>query len=1407
MGKYFLFLFFEGFSEMKKILMLCAVFLILAACTLNIFAEPYLSTSEARTEPLAAAENYDFSLAAPESSLTLLPSELLSIFTASEPSAEELEFVDKNSTLEFSYTPSVPTESVKILSYAGSDSLLVYANTYTQTKTANGVDVTWTPKTASSDGISAEFSENNTDGYGYKAVLSIGNAESVFVSYEATFSFSAEAVREICTLAYKRATAAAEKIAEENARYDALLAEYNNNCALHRKYLSDLAEYEAKLPVYEAYAAECERILAAYNKELEEYNAVLSEYEERRLEYERLYAEYEAKLAAYNTYINVTKPTYDREYAEYIAYLNAKEEFDVEWLLYEAYLEEAKTYLYQLSIINASKVPMTLDRTLYDAITGTTVTQVLERANEIKDAIPNGSVPITKARQATVRLRNFYASYFAAASDEARYICYSSNYAKGYYVKKSVTELLQALDFLYEFDAVYNMLAEQDKSHKYAILLAQLYITAAALSDEPIYNYEKTAEFTDSYTWKYVDSQGKTHTATPLQILEGERYIEDKGTGTPLSAPFPEEVAKPEEPELAICPEPVEKLAEPIPPTALEAPPASPDEPTMPPEVEKPVCPDPVPEPTKPEPYLPSEEELFLKGALDGGKIVFREDRNEDFVLKRSAELCKKISPEDGAFVYFYSDKSDAEPLFVSFVKLGKTAQFPLDTPTRESDEKYHYSFEGWQYSDGTSAELENLGTGHIYLYPVFKKHDKNESFAVTWNIAGKTVLSYVKYGEMPVYSGGTPTREKDELYYYEFASWDREFEPVFSEAEYTAVFTPLRYYKITWLLRGEPYAVCDVLSGEIPTAPMSPTLPDDSFAKYTFAGWGTLEPAFEDRSYEAEFDITRYYKIYWKFDGAVLAQTNCLETEIPTPPIEIGTVLLDDGDVQATLEAWDSELVPPSADCSYEAQCSYLNYYTVRFMHGDEILFSERCLEYTIPTPPTPPSDYEDELGIYVFRSWDKAVDPVVCDCDYIAVFDLTRIFCVEWYSDGELLYSERYKEGETPSYRGELPTRVNDSLYKYSFFGWDKPCEPVSADTVYSARYSAEYIFPLGTSGAALSYSYGRITADITDTGTCEIKRLDELLSLAQGRRITIKTEGLTLDITFETASRIVADGGRNIILSSEDGELSFTVTDGDGETVDGEYSASISFPSSSVPTAALGGVMHFVKCDPLGSYEIIPTTVGTGAVFAESVLQNTTYKYVEFFEINVSAGAEFLSVKALASAGERVELSFDIPEGMKLSGVYYIIDGNSSEKISVLGNSFIMPSSDIRLSASTSPIVFSVKFVLFDGLVIERKCPWGTVPTAPEPPVGADSEYSYTFVSWDAEIVPVYEDLVYTAEYEKKLLPKEEEGERNLLLSYLVTVYRFRVLLMVFSCLAILSVPALVFFKKYRKKHPIS
>ena len=71
-----------------------------------------------------------------------------------------------------------------------------------------------------------------------------------------------------------------------------------------------------------------------------------------------------------------------------------------------------------------------------------------------------------------------------------------------------------------------------------------------------------------------------------------------------------------------------------------------------------------------------------------------------------------------------------------------------------------------------------------------------------------------------------------------------------------------------------------------------------------------------------------------------------------------------------------------------------------------------------------------------------------------------IEKSYTITWINyDNEVLKIDTdIKEGVTPSYDGETPTRSNDDTYSYTFTGWTPTIEVVSKDITYTATYKAE-------------------------------------------------------------------------------------------------------------------------------------------------------------------------------------------------------------------------------------------------------------------------------------------------------------------------------------------------------------
>ena len=170
------------------------------------------------------------------------------------------------------------------------------------------------------------------------------------------------------------------------------------------------------------------------------------------------------------------------------------------------------------------------------------------------------------------------------------------------------------------------------------------------------------------------------------------------------------------------------------------------------------------------------------------------------------------------------------------------------------------YTFGGW-YKEAACTNAYDFTTpvtADITLYAKWT--------AITFPIRfvdydGETLLytQTVNYGETPVYSGPTPTREGNAQYSYNFNGWDPEIVAATANATYTAQYTMvINTYTVTWVNYDGTVLEVDE-NVEYGTRPQyngaTPTRPSTSQYVYTFSGWSpSITTVSADVTYTAQF-------------------------------------------------------------------------------------------------------------------------------------------------------------------------------------------------------------------------------------------------------------------------------------------------------------------------------------------------------------------------------------------------------------------------------------------------------------------------------------------------------------------------------------------------------------------------
>lgn len=681
----------------------------------------------------------DYSYPSAVSVKNIYADEFLSEYTDVELSPEEREYLKLQSGFLLSYNNTVPTYTVKTSYDNGRLKLTCDEYVYTAT---NGTEVIWTPKYAELDGERKSFTAAP-----YTLTFSAEGAEAsdkVKVEYECKFVIAEETVSRLFNLAYTDAPRLEAEIEEKKREYEELSSKYASDLEEYNEYVALLAEYNAYLSVKRIYDDK----YAEYTKYLEEK------------------ADYEIAKALYDNYVS-ERDKYHEDLAKYTEYLAYAEQNLAKIQEYEQYREKMAVVDAQLDVIMQTKTKLThLNRTVYDAIMGETVTSVINRKGDIVKVLGADAKVVDIADVATKNLRVLLKDFFELETTEEQYKYYITNYDA---FRDNFANLLIALDDLYLVSGVRGAMIAEDKHEKYLILVAQLYYVANALSDEPIKGYSGKYYFDASY--KIGSSYSSDKWSYPADVINNEPFVVDTGNAEPLSDGYPME---PEKPEFTFMQEPVmpRPVVKPIAPECVDEP-VEPTPVNRPKQVANPGNP--------PKPYVTPTEVAAIITAYNDGKLCQREEyKSGDVTHTANVSVYKLFVESDEVCVTYYDREYNAtgkkEILYTVTVDRNTPADYLGKPPEKDEDSEYVYAHCGWVDSNGQPLDLSRV-TGNVEAYPTFSSQKKE--YDTVWIANGEV------YYENP----GLPPIQSDE-FYYDFSHWERSVDPKTHNVTYTAVYS-----------------------------------------------------------------------------------------------------------------------------------------------------------------------------------------------------------------------------------------------------------------------------------------------------------------------------------------------------------------------------------------------------------------------------------------------------------------------------------------------------------------------------------------------------------------------------------------------------------------------------------------
>lgn len=748
----------------------------------------------------SAATSMDFGVEGMSGSQEISEADLLRMLYGISVTPAEKVYLDTVLENSFRYSTNIPEDRIDKIYNGEAGTLDVSMEAYTYTAT-NGAQVTWIPTHARIGTQAYALTEENGI-YSCQFVnLYHSDDFDMEVDYVWELTLSDERIGDLPNAAY---LAGVEALGILNA-HDAELSLYNAALKRHNTWVA----YQQSVVDYEAYLV----AKAEYDEKKAAYDVYAKEYEDYSAEL--------AKWQAWRDYWNANKFYTEKD-------ANGKTGYD-KWLTYDAYLKELEKVKAKLEVMELLFVTDSNGWQLYGGIMGNSVTQVLERKDELSIA-GISEITVDQANDATVQLRPLLKQYGELrkakyGSDYQRYKALYDFYCANYNgLMTGFGNLYSALRSMYtdSFVAAVRVAGMGEKLPHYQQFIGQLYIVATCLNDE----FRQVEKNSDWKLNKYID----------LSVVEPCQHLKDTHAADP---------AKPTAPKMPVSePEVIVFVPQAQKPSFAEV-----EKPTEPAYVEEPT---PVPEVTKPTDYTqtakpdwweaehpgtaPAAPDMSnalraLAAEVKAGTLKERSLAGKAKSLRFEKTAVYPVSISNLMTVTFYG--LNDEILDRQQIEYGTEVIYKGRSPYVVEDPYNRYDFQGWIYADGTVANLASV-TRSVSLYAKYKVTPR--IYTATWVVDGMTYQSSHRYGEIPVCpfpldKASTPQ------YSYEFGGWDREITPITESTTYTGAFTAIpRSYTVTWRLDGTEVQE-SYLFGEIPAFKESTAhLPGDY--KYTFIGW-----------------------------------------------------------------------------------------------------------------------------------------------------------------------------------------------------------------------------------------------------------------------------------------------------------------------------------------------------------------------------------------------------------------------------------------------------------------------------------------------------------------------------------------------------------------------------------------
>ena len=366
----------------------------------------------------------------------------------------------------------------------------------------------------------------------------------------------------------------------------------------------------------------------------------------------------------------------------------------------------------------------------------------------------------------------------------------------------------------------------------------------------------------------------------------------------------------------------------------------------------------------------------------------------------------------------------DGEILFTDSVSTDEASVYEGETPVRESNDRFTYTFTGWTDSDA----LDKV-TKDTTVYAIYDAIERTYTVTFYYGHDMSVVIENVPYGtdltdasnefgaQVPTDTSKTSTAQYD----YTFIDWDRYFGYISCDLDITAIYKEtVRKYTVTFVNDGTIVKTQEVEYGSCATAPELAAYKNDTAQyDYTYLGWGKVES-----------DIVENVSDFTAVD--VSAETvvgDVTYTAVYLREVQQYTVTFYNDQTGTEYSVVATLTVPYGTDLTDGAS---------EFGSQVPVVTKDSTIKYD-----------------YTFSGWDKDISFIQSNMEVRSTYTETiRKYTVTFINDGAV-YAEYVVEYGTSSPIPEDPTKQSTEQYDFVFIGWIGGTSFIEGDTTIEADY----------------------------------------------------------------------------------------------------------------------------------------------------------------------------------------------------------------------------------------------------------------------------------------------------------------------------------------------------------------